>query len=405
RAELLSLTLSGTAATALAFGPRVKKRVSSKWTRSIATRFRDAIVLQLRIYLVLLPALSPLVLQHPLSIAWNLIAGPIVGHVLFPLSLVAFFVPALTAIGDETWRLTLALVHQMSTWTPRLTQTASTTPLHAVAYLLAILFLVIGRERRVRARAALVSIILFTSFAVRAEELVVWNVGQGSWATMTTPESCLHFDLGGEFAPWDKIRSACEGRRNEAIFSHWDWDHVSFASSAAKRFGLCVLAEPGGKKPEKRSNLLLELPRCTESLAGLVEHTPLPTKRSLGSNASSRVFSFAGALFTGDVPKRQESKLRKLARTRVLIVSHHGSKTSSSEEFLIRVAPKLAVVSARTAKYGHPHAVVVDRLRRLGIPLLRTEDWGSIHVQMKRPKLFELRPLERIKVCRPDTPC
>lgn len=65
----------------------------------------------------------------------------------------------------------------------------------------------------------------------------------------------------------------------------------------------------------------------------------------------------------------------------VLKVGHHGSKTSTNEEFLRVVSPEIAVISAgRKNRYGHPHQEVIDRLKNFGIQILRTDEKGDIRI-------------------------
>ena len=63
----------------------------------------------------------------------------------------------------------------------------------------------------------------------------------------------------------------------------------------------------------------------------------------------------------------------------VLKVGHHGSCTSSSEEFLKAVSPKYAVISVgRNSFYGQPDKYVLDRLYEIGALLYRTDKLGTI---------------------------
>ena len=65
----------------------------------------------------------------------------------------------------------------------------------------------------------------------------------------------------------------------------------------------------------------------------------------------------------------------------ILKVGHHGSKTSSIEEFLNMVSPETAVVSVgRNNRYRHPHGEVLERFETMQIPLLRTDINGDITI-------------------------
>jgi competence protein ComEC len=66
---------------------------------------------------------------------------------------------------------------------------------------------------------------------------------------------------------------------------------------------------------------------------------------------------------------------------RVLQAPHHGSASSSSEALLSAARPRVGIVSAgRGNRYGHPHAVVLDRFRRVGSQVFRTDRDGAIVV-------------------------
>lgn len=88
-------------------------------------------------------------------------------------------------------------------------------------------------------------------------------------------------------------------------------------------------------------------------------------------------------LFTGDIEREAEAALAgQDLSAEVLKVPHHGSRTSSTDDFLDAVAPDFAVASCgRFNSFGHPHAEVVARYRRRGVPLWRTADDGGVIVQ------------------------
>lgn len=252
-------------------------------------------------------------------------------------------------------------------------------------------------------------LLLATRQSFGATELAIWNVGQGQWATLIEKKSCYHFDIGGEYAPWSKIRASCRHKNNFALFSHWDWDHVGLVRRAARNLtGFCILSPPAGPSSPKARSLFDGIPICDSGpnlrLSGVFEISPAiepvfdsvfeaTNNRSLRSrdrapkNAASRIFEVRSfLLLPGDSPTTQErlwlKRLRSPRSLRFLVLGHHGSRTSTSPELLAKMPGlKQAIASARRARYGHPHVSIAKRLNEKGIALLRTEEWGSIRIQ------------------------
>ena len=229
-------------------------------------------------------------------------------------------------------------------------------------------------------------------FSSRA--FVVWNVGQGAWSTYVTENRCFHFDMGVDFAPWKKIRRQCQTKTNELFFSHWDWDHIRFVQMATRLLSSpCVSARPAGVGAPWKRKKFESLQNCG-AFSGVAKEvhfssspsriqTPSQRRARRTANEVSRIFTVQTRfLLPGDSTSQAEKKWAQNVRgsTRVLVLGHHGSKTSTSEHLLGQLTGlRQAVASAQQKKYGHPHRVVVERLRLHGIALLKTEDWGSIH--------------------------
>jgi competence protein ComEC len=87
-------------------------------------------------------------------------------------------------------------------------------------------------------------------------------------------------------------------------------------------------------------------------------------------------------LFTGDVERQTEYSIyskRLYVESDILKIAHHGSKTSTSQLFIEKVHPQIAVISSgRKNSYGHPHASVLDTLARYNIEVQRTDKQGDI---------------------------
>jgi competence protein ComEC len=107
---------------------------------------------------------------------------------------------------------------------------------------------------------------------------------------------------------------------------------------------------------------------------------------SVKANADSCVLHIAGsgsaALLAGDIEQPQEARLvaaGALLRADVLLVPHHGSKTSSSTAFLARVAPRIALVQAGWRnRFGHPATEVVKRIESHGVAVVDSAHCGAI---------------------------
>ncbi len=95
-------------------------------------------------------------------------------------------------------------------------------------------------------------------------------------------------------------------------------------------------------------------------------------------------------LLTGDVEARGEMEIFPfLKSSQVLKVAHHGSATSSTWDFLEKVNPQLAILSAgRDNRYHLPHPDVIKRLEERGIKILRTDQNGMIEVSTDGKSIF-----------------
>jgi hypothetical protein len=70
-------------------------------------------------------------------------------------------------------------------------------------------------------------------------------------------------------------------------------------------------------------------------------------------------------------------------RAEVLKIGHHGSKNSTTSEFLAAVRPRLAIISVGADNpYGHPNAELLERLANANVRVLRTDRDGAVHILM-----------------------
>ena len=104
------------------------------------------------------------------------------------------------------------------------------------------------------------------------------------------------------------------------------------------------------------------------------------------SSIMLRVLSASGSvIFTGDAEEREErAALASGAdlQATILKAGHHGSKTSSGTGFLLAVRPALVAISAgKKNPFGHPHVVILNRMKTLRIPIRVTGWEGTIGIE------------------------
>jgi competence protein ComEC len=116
---------------------------------------------------------------------------------------------------------------------------------------------------------------------------------------------------------------------------------------------------------------------------------PAPQSAARRRNDDScvlRVATASGAmLLTGDIERGTELALARagLARAEVLLVPHHGSRTSSSAELLSAVSPQHAIAAVGyRSRFGHPHPEVLGRYAAAGLEPLRTDRDGAVTVRL-----------------------
>jgi competence protein ComEC len=233
-------------------------------------------------------------------------------------------------------------------------------------------------------------------------ELVAADIGQGTAVLVRTREHLLVFDAGPQYSPESDagsrvllplLRVRGETRIDRLVLSHRDTDHVGGA-------GALLASLPVG---ELWSSLPAEHPlradgpthrRCEAGQRWVWDGVrfemlhPLPGDYALAlkSNAMSCVLRVQGArhsaLLTADIEAAQEAALMQREgaslRTDVLLVPHHGSRTSSSAAFIDTVQPRVAVVQAGyRSRFGHPAPEIVARYRERGIQVVRSDGCGA----------------------------
>lgn len=107
-------------------------------------------------------------------------------------------------------------------------------------------------------------------------------------------------------------------------------------------------------------------------------------------------------LFTGDIEEIAENEILKentpqKLKADILKVGHHGSKSSSTKDFIEAVNPKIAVIGVGVNNnFGHPNKGVLERLEKINCKIYRTDIMGEIHCNIdSKSSTFKITKYEK----------
>jgi len=248
--------------------------------------------------------------------------------------------------------------------------------------------------------------------------IVFFDVGQGDSAAIYFPNGeALLVDAGtGKTDIVKKLRQTGAPQSISILMTHPHSDHIGGMLPVVKEFDIVHAYDTGYPYSQIYERILNQL---------LADDVPYSVARSgqkfsfgeaqitilhpdegfkpYDVNDSSVVFMLSyrdfTALFTGDVEKGSEARMvkkwGKLLKADVLKVGHHGSRYSSSKEFLNVVKPQFAVISlSLNNRYGYPHKQAITSLEDSGIKIYRTDVQGDITVKSDGRKI-EIIPAKR----------
>ncbi len=383
------------------------------WTESGMFK---AVNMQWKLSLMMAPATLLFFQQIPVSgpVA-NLVAIPVVAFLIVPLVLLAslsfllfggsFVEQTLFRLADIVLQLLWSLLESLAMTTEVLPFSVehSATALAGIIFTVLVLMLPAGLKLR---KLALVGLLAFI-FPIHTERtelhegefrMVLLDVGQGLSAIIMTGHHALVFDTGARFSKrfnagdavvLPVLKSLSISSLDTLIVSHGDNDH---SGGAAK-----VLAGL-----EVRQVITNEMISGTETIPcragmqwqweGVLFRLLHPDNEGMttGNNASCVLHvqsSFGSILLPADIEKKAEreiiSRYPDALRSDILVAGHHGSNTSSSDDFINAVSPELVLFPAGWMnRYHHPAKKVLHRLTNRQIESMITGECGAITIRV-----------------------
>jgi len=357
---------------------------------------------------VITVALTPLTLLlfgqvSLVGLAANALAIPVITLLVTPLAMLGVLLPLLWDGAAAVMSLLMQYLQWLAHW-PWATLALAMPPLWvAVLGVLGGLVLVMPWHWRMRGLGVplLLPVLLWRAPlpAPGQFELLAADVGQGNAVLVRTATHALLYDAGPRYslesdagnrvlAP---LMQALDTRLDTLVLSHRDTDHTGGAVAVLTSQPQAALLS--SIAADNQLQALRPATRCEagqqwewDGVQFAVLHPQAGDYAAPAKpNAMSCVLRISNgmrtALLVGDIEQAQEARLVQAGvnlKADVLLLPHHGSKTSSSPAFLDAVAPAQAIVQAGYRnRFGHPAAPVLERLRARGIAVLDSPHCGA----------------------------
>lgn len=236
--------------------------------------------------------------------------------------------------------------------------------------------------------------------------VAIIDVGQGDGIFIETPSGKQILIDGGPnravLSALGELMPFNDRTLDLMIVTNPDQDHIGGLVEVLNRYEVGTILEPGTvtktKVYERMEELENQTPRVLTARGGMMLNlgdglrleilAPVANAKSWSTNDGSivarLVYGSTEFMLTGDAPEKVERGLlatlpSERLEADVLKVGHHGSKTSTSEDFVEAVKPKFAVISSgKDNRYDHPNQKTLETLESLGVPILRTDQLGTI---------------------------
>lgn len=249
-------------------------------------------------------------------------------------------------------------------------------------------------------------------------ELYFFDVGQGDSQLVILPNNIKILIDGGPnnrvLNQLSFILSPFDRYIDLVVMSHPQTDHFAGLIDVLKRYKVGAFIFSGRKGLVKSFNDLEKAIKENQvAVVVLGEGDKIkyleskfdilsPSKNLLQSNEPNDwtlVMRMVGegvrTLFTGDIDSRVENGLvgKYDLGVDILKVAHHGSRFSSSREFLAVASPKIAVIEVGKNSYGHPTKNVLERLAFVGAQIFRTDKDGTVKlvINNKQINIFKMK--------------
>lgn len=332
----------------------------------------------------------------------NLFFIPYVTYIVFPLSIIVVFISKLSFILN----FLIIIMEYISKVSSNFFNIKLIFPKMSLFLIIIYYVLLILIVKKINLKKIFIIYLSFLYFRCDFDKnnyVYFIDVGQGDSALIVTKNNkSILIDTGGKVGSnYSLMKSnvipffkSIGIRKLDYLFiTHGDYDHAGYGIDLVNNFNVKNRFTNKGKYNSLEKKLNIKSFNNSYIKIDNVEIYSLNSKLYNNENSDSLVLLVIidnyKLLFMGDASINTEKDIMNnydIGDVFILKVGHHGSKTSSSEEFINSVNPKYSIISVgKNNKFGHPNKEVLDNLSNSKI--YRTDIDGSIMFKIKKDKL------------------
>lgn len=332
----------------------------------------------------------------------NLFFIPYVTYIVFPLSIIVVFISKLSFILN----FLIIIMEYISKVSSNILNVKLIFPKMSLFLIIIYYVLLILIVKKINLKKIFIIYLSFLYFRCNFDKnnyVYFIDVGQGDSALIVTKNNkSILIDTGGKVGSnYSLMKSnvipffkSIGIRKLDYLFiTHGDYDHAGYGIDLVNNFNAKNRFTNKGKYNSLEKKLNIKSFNNSYIKIDNVEIYSLNSKLYNNENSDSLVLLVIidnyKLLFMGDASINTEKDIMNnydIGDVFILKVGHHGSKTSSSEEFINSVNPKYSIISVgKNNKFGHPNKEVLDNLSNSKI--YRTDIDGSIMFKIKKDKL------------------
>lgn len=353
-----------------------------------------------------------------LSIFYNILFVPLISFIIFPCALISSLVKPIRPI----FNFFIIILENLSLFLNKISfGKLIFKRLNMIVYIIYLVIIILFLFWKRKLLLKLFFILLIFHFMIplfsNNTYIKMLDIGQGDSILLHFNKKSILIDTGGVYSYKNNeadgkifyniilpaFKSLGIGKLDYLIITHGDADHMGEAIQLIENFKVEVVIFNCGEYNNLEKKLIKVLEKKKIKYYSCIKELNidknklyfLQTKEYNNENDNSNVIytEIEGYrfLFMGDAGVLKEKDILDtydISKIDVLKVGHHGSRTSTSELFLKRINPQIALISAgRDNKFNHPHDEVLKLLNKYKVKVFSTKEFGSITIDLNKFKI------------------